>query len=69
MQMFAMVLISCGIFSFLVSELNSIIRQLYSVSNDISRNISGMNIKKYTRSLEKSAEKYQKAVNKLHKIK
>ena len=52
-----------------ISELNSIIRQLYSVSNDISRNISGMNTKKYTRSLEKSAEKYQKAVNKLYKIK
>lgn len=52
-----------------ISELNSIIRQLYGVSNDISRNISGMNTKKYTRSLEKSAEKYQKAVNKLYKIK
>ena len=51
-----------------IIELNSIIRQLHSVSNDITQNISGMNTKKYTRSLEKSADKYQKAVNKLYKI-
>lgn len=52
-----------------IAELNAIIRQLNSVSSDITRNISGMNTGKYTRSLEKSAEKYQKAVNKLYKIK
>lgn len=52
-----------------ISELNSIIRQLYGVSYDITQNISGMNTTKYTRSLEKSADKYQKAVNKLYKIK
>lgn len=52
-----------------IYELNSIIRELYDVSYDITRSISGMNTKKYTRSLEKSAEKYQKAVNKLNEIK
>lgn len=51
-----------------IYELNSIIRQLHDVSYDITHSISGMNTKKYTRSLEKSAEKYQKAVNKLYDI-
>lgn len=51
-----------------IYELNSIIRQLYSVSGDISKNISGMNTRKYTRELENAADKYRKAVNKLYKI-
>lgn len=52
-----------------ITELNAIIRQLNSISNDVTNNISGMNTAKYTRGLEKSAEKYQKAANKLSKIK
>ncbi len=52
-----------------ISELNSIVRQLYNVSYDIKHNISGMNTRKYTRGLEKSAEKYQRAANKLSNIK
>lgn len=52
-----------------VSELQSIVRQLYSVSSDIKDSISGMNTNKFTNGLERSAEKYQKAANKLKKIK
>lgn len=51
-----------------ITELNSIVRQLYDVSDDVASSISGMNTKKYTKSLDKAADKYQKAANKLKKI-
>ena len=55
--------------NYCISELNSIVRQLNGVASDITQNISGVNTRKYTRSLENSASKYQKAANKLRKIK
>lgn len=52
-----------------IYELNSIVKQLYEVSDDVADSISGMNTKKYTKSLDKAADKYKKAANKLKKIK
>ncbi len=52
-----------------VTELQAIVRQLYAVSSDITDSISGMNTRKFTNGLERSADKYQKAANKLKKIK
>lgn len=52
-----------------IAELQSIVRQLYAVSGDIRDSISGMNTRKFTNGLERSADKYQKAANKLKKIK
>lgn len=52
-----------------IAELQSIVRQLYAVSGDITDSISGMNTRKFTNALEKSADKYQKAANKLKRIK
>ena len=51
-----------------INEINSIVRQLRQVANDIEQNISGMNTGKYTRGLETSADKYKKAADKLRKI-
>ncbi len=52
-----------------ISELRSIVRQLNGVSSDIKDSVIGMNTNKFTKELEKSAEKYKKAANKLSKIK
>lgn len=52
-----------------ISELESIVNQLYAVSDDIEKSVKGMNTYKYRRALEKSAEKYKRAANKLKKIK
>lgn len=52
-----------------ISELRSIVNELYAVSADISNCINGMNTKKFTDDLERTAEKYNNAVKKLKKIK
>lgn len=51
-----------------IYELQSIVNQLYAVSGDISDSISGMNTRKFTNSLDRSADKYQRAINKLKRI-
>ncbi len=51
-----------------INELNSIVRQLNSVSADVSGSIQGLDTRKYVRTLEDTAEKYNKAVKKLNKI-
>ncbi len=51
-----------------INEINTIVSQLYGVSDDVADSISGMNVKKYTNSIDKAAEKYKKAATKLKKI-
>ncbi len=51
-----------------INELNAIVRQLYEASDDVAESITGMNTKKYTKSIDKAADKYKKAANKLKKI-
>lgn len=52
-----------------INELESIVNQLYAVSDDINSAIKGMNTYKYRVAIELSAEKYRAAANKLRKIK
>lgn len=52
-----------------ISEINSIVRQLRYVSDDVADSISGMNTKKYTQSINNAADKYEKAAKKLRTIK
>jgi len=52
-----------------IAELNSIVRGLNAVSDEIKGSISGMNTNKFTNALKTSASKYSKAAGKLGKIK
>lgn len=51
-----------------INELNTIVRQLYEVSDEVADSISGMNTKKYINSIDKAADKYNKAATKLKRI-
>ena len=52
-----------------IAELNSIVKGLSDVSDEVKGSISGMNTNKFTNALKSSASKYQKAAGKLAKIK
>lgn len=52
-----------------IRELYSIARELDSISNDVKTSISGINTVRYIQGLENSANKYRKAAQKLEKIK
>ncbi|KIR01534.1 hypothetical protein P261_00348 [Lachnospiraceae bacterium TWA4] len=51
-----------------IVELYSIARELENVANEIRASIQGMNTNKYTKDLEKCADKYRKAARRLEKI-
>jgi SLT domain-containing protein len=52
-----------------IRELNYIVRELDSISNEVKSSISGINTVRYTRGLENSANRYRKAAQKLGRIK